>query len=203
MGGTGRRNDLTSIKRILDDNDEENPIKRIANEYFSDFVRYNRGFDRYLAVNQPERHHSTEVIVFYGEPGTGKSYRARHLVDDDKQYWKMGGNHWWDGYRQQELVVFDEFKGGIPWGQFLQIMDENPLKVEVKGACIEFTSKMVAFTSNAWPKDWYKPEYPWEAFKRRVNHWIYCHSIEKEVDCGEDYDMFIAQHLIDTNKCSF
>ncbi len=201
MGGTGRRNDLVSIKRILDDPDEENPIKRIANEHFGDYVRYNRGFINYLAVNQPVRDKSTEVIVYYGEPGTGKSYAAKHLNED--QYWKMGANHWWDGYRGQQLVIFDEFKGGIPWGQFLQIMDENPLQVEVKGACIQFTSSQVAFTSNAWPKEWYKEAYPWEAFRRRVDRWIYCHDIHNHIDCGNDWALFVEQANVANNKYDF
>ncbi len=184
---------MQEIKRLLDDPDDPNPIKRVATDHFGPYCRYHNGFLKYLCLNEPQRNWHTETYVFYGKTGTGKSYTAKALGEEDSVYWKQRGG-WWDNYRGQELVILDEYKGWLPWGVFLQLMDEYPLQVETKGGNTQYRAKIIAFTSNDWPKSWYKDGTHFEAFERRVDHWIYCHSIDNHVNCGSSWDLFVEEH---------
>lgn len=52
------------------------------------------------------------VVVFWGPTGTGKSRRAWEEATWNA-YPKDPRSKFWDGYRDQKHVVFDEFRGGI------------------------------------------------------------------------------------------
>ncbi len=197
-GGQGTRNDLSDVKRILDTADESNTSKlqRVADANFGTFIRYHKGMDRYLGLKEINRVEKTKVTVYFGKPGTGKSYRARRL-DFDSCYWKQQ-SAWWDNYEGQRCTVLDEFNGWLKWGDFLQLMDENPLMIEKKGGQTSFISEQLAITTNAWPMDWYKPEgHPWTAIARRVDRWIYCFDQQTEIVCT-NWDDFTAEYNRDT-----
>lgn len=61
-----------------------------------------------------------------------------------------------DGYRGQEHVVVDEFRGGIDISHMLRWLDRYPVLVEVKGSAAVLTAKKIWITSNLSPDDWYK-----------------------------------------------
>ncbi len=146
-------------------------------------------------LNAKPRETKTEVYIYYGATGTGKSHACQALMDAEDTYWKQVSK-WWDNYAGQELVIVDEFEGWLEYPIFLQIMDQYPLQVEVKGGNVEFCSKKIAFTSNMWPAQWYESSRAnIEAFKRRVDHWIYCDSIHEHHDYLKDWDAFVEHHL--------
>lgn len=148
----GSRSDLDDIKRKID---EGQTLKRIADEHFGSFIRYHRSFKEYKRIITPSRSERTLVYVLWGSSGVGKSVLARSLFPH--AYWKTN-NKWWDDYDCQEAVVWDEFKGQYPYRDLLRILDSTPLTLETKGATCQFTSKIVVFTSNFHPKDWYDEE---------------------------------------------
>ncbi len=151
-----------------------------------------------MGITQPQRSKKTEVWVLYGGTGTGKSYFALKRSAQEDTYWKQRGG-WWDNYLGQKTVVIDEYKAWLPWTVFLQVMDEYPLQVEVKNGNVQFLAETVVFTTNWWPRDWYSSDkHPFEAFQRRVDHWVMCHKMiddvtENHVDCGKDYAKFIEE----------
>lgn len=125
------------------------------------------------------RSQKTETWVIYGPPGTGKSRFVRERVGLGG-FWKSPNNNWWDGYTGQADVVMDDYKSWLPWSELLQVMDEYPLRVQVKGGFTTFVAKRVFITTNFKPAEWYgKPDdpdkdrkYPLEAILRRVEHWV-------------------------------
>lgn len=95
-----------------------------------------------------------EVIVFWGVTGSGKSRRAWDEAGEGA-YPKDPRTKFWDGYRSQEHVVIDEFRGGIDIGHVLRWFDRYPVLVEIKGSSTVLTAKKVWITSNIHPRQWY------------------------------------------------
>lgn len=92
--------------------------------------------------------------VFWGPTGTGKSKLA----------WEEGGIHsyvkdprtkWWCGYKSQEHVIIDEFRGIVDIAHLLRWLDRYPVNVETKGGAMPLAASKFWITSNLHPKDWY------------------------------------------------
>jgi len=93
-------------------------------------------------------------FVFWGTTGTGKSRRAWREAGMDA-YPKDPRTKFWCGYRSQENVVIDEFRGGIDIAHLLRWLDRYPVIVEVKGGSAVYVASRIWITSNLSPAAWY------------------------------------------------
>lgn len=150
-----------------------NTTTGIAELYPAAFIRYFRGINEYIKHVSPvvARSTKTELYVYWGPPGTGKSRRALEEargIDPESIYYKPRGL-WWDGYKQQRCVIVDDFYGWIKYDELLKITDRYPYKVQVKGGFEEFTSTHIWITSNVDIDEWYRfIGYKTEAIERRI-----------------------------------
>lgn len=152
----GKRNDLVNLKKDIDDGMTN--IKDIADKHFNFYLRYQKGIISYLNMKMYPRSQKTIVTVIYGPSNVGKSFSIRQAFPDAYWFTKPTGKNsplWFDGYNNQETVVFDEFYGWIPFDSFLRLCDAYPYNVEIKGSTIPFTSKRIFITSNKPPTQWY------------------------------------------------
>lgn len=138
-----------AVKQLIDEGKDD---KVIANEYFGYYIQSYRGLTQYRLLLSEERNFKTVVTVIYGPTGTGKSQWCWEHIKDP--FWKVKGQ-WWDGYRNQGVVVIDEFYGWLKYDEMLRLLDRYPYKVEVKGGYVQFNSKMIFITSNKQPHEWY------------------------------------------------
>lgn len=165
----GRRSDLESIREMLAGKE---PLKRVADEHFGDFIRYHRGFREYkILCGMSQRTWKTNVVVLTGRTGIGKSRYCQETYQN--AFWKRKGE-WWDGYDGHEHVIIDEFYGWLPIDTMLRIMDRYPLMVDTKGGAVNFEAKVICITSNiTWDK-WYewKNDDIKQAFLRRIDNFI-------------------------------
>jgi hypothetical protein len=146
----GKRKDLDEVKTLLDSGSS---LAAIADEHFSAFIRYEKGFRSYQRLKSARRDWPMELIFLVGPSGSGKSRWARTHYPD--AYWKAKGP-WWDGYDSEETVVWDEFYGhSLPYTELLRLTDRYPHSVEYKGGSCQFVSKRIVFTSNQLPRCWY------------------------------------------------
>lgn len=108
--------------------------------------------------------------VFWGQTGTGKSRRAWEEAGLEA-YPKDPRTKFWCGYRDQENVVIDEFRGGIDISHMLRWLDRYPVIVEVKGGSVVLKAKKIWITSNVDPRYWYPDLDPSTvaALMRRLN----------------------------------
>ena len=170
----GKRSDMVAVKRKLD---EHLPESQIADEHFGTWIRYYKGFREYKVMKHLTIHRTqkTHVYIFYGPPGYGKSYLARHW-DDPSTIYHKDRTKWWNDYYDHSTVVVDDMDGSIfSWKTFLGLMDETPFRVENKGGFVPFIANTLIFTTNCPPKDWYHYSplrMPWQAFERRVTRWL-------------------------------
>jgi len=150
--GQGKRNDLLAVKERLDQGASELDI---AEEFFGAWVRHGRAFKQYaLLKGNMKRSEHTHATVYFGEPGSGKTWRVSHETDG-KAFWlrqpSSGGTVWWDGYNGERDVVLDEFYGWIKYTELLRLIDRTPHIVETKGSAVPFISKRIFITSNKAP----------------------------------------------------
>ncbi|QXP07762.1 MAG: replication associated protein [Arizlama virus AZLM_25947] len=110
-----------------------------------------------------------KVVVYHGPTGTGKSRRAWEEATWSA-YPKDPRSKFWDGYRDQKHVVFDEFRGGIDIAHLLRWFDRYPVLVEIKGASTCLVAEKIWITSNLHPSAWYPDlDYvTYQALERRL-----------------------------------
>lgn len=141
----GKRSDLDVIKEKIKNGVTE---KDIADEHFTKWVVYRKSFAAYRQLNAADEIRTNLRVVFlYGAAGCGKTrlayetYRNLYRVPDHTL-------KWFDGYRQEETVLLDDYRGSGDDGFLLQLLDIYPMQVPVKGGFEPWTPKLIIITSN-------------------------------------------------------
>ena len=148
----GERTDLTAICAAAMD-----PTVTLASIISLDapnFLRFHKGVMAIKTILAPKRSFKSEVFWFFGGTGTGKSHRARELAGE-RSFWKQN-SPWWCGYDPifDETVVIDEYRCDFSKFSFLlQLFDQFPLLVQVKGAQLQFSARRIIITSPKSPEE--------------------------------------------------
>jgi hypothetical protein len=158
----GARTDIDALKRSSDNGDS---LQALWSQHFGTMLRYHRAMASYRLVNAPSRDKKTQVYVFYGPPGSGKSGYAHRLYPNS--YGKDPTHRWWDGYDSHEFVIVDDYAGAWSYEYLKNICDRYPVAVETKGGTTAFTASTIVFTSNQHPRSWY-PNHPYSELERRI-----------------------------------
>lgn len=174
----GARNDLAAIHSALRAGASD---AALSDDYFGSYLRYYRGISQWRALHAPRRREKTQVIVFHGPTGTGKSQAAwciapeAYIFSPDSS---PSGVGWWCGYDAHSHVIIDDFYGNLRFSFMLQLMDRYPLRLQTKGGGVEFVASTLMITSNKHPSDWYNFDklgpHAWPAFERRLDHIYDC-----------------------------
>ena len=150
----GKRSDLEEVyQQVRDGVDMDTIVMENPDAYNRAHRVLNRMED--IVMRRKRRTERTLGEWVYGGTGTGKSHYA---FSHEDAYVYPYDNGWWDSYKQQDVVIFDEFRGQIPFNELLRIVDIHP-NYSVRRRCREpmpFISKKVIITS-ALP--------PWEVYK--------------------------------------
>jgi hypothetical protein len=164
--GRGKRNDLHELWQKAKDGVS---LKALSDSHGTSFIKYYRGVERVRTLHSSTRQWATEVYVFWGPTGTGKTKRAFELCSDPYVH---SGSSWFDGYDGQGDVIFDDFGGSeFKLTYLLKLLDRYPMQVPIKGSFVQWKPKRVFITANYHPDDWYpnaKPEHK-AALKRRIS----------------------------------
>jgi len=147
----GQRNDLIAVQRLLEDSSI--PIVDIATDHFVSFCRYNRFFSDYRAMYATERNAPTQVYVFYGTTGTGKTRAAYDMNCHQMDYISP----FFTDPLSRHVLLFDDVSNPVHlFGRrlFLRITDRYPMKVRCLGKYVEWNPKVIIFTTNENPASW-------------------------------------------------
>jgi len=162
----GKRNDLREIQQALRGGAS---VCDIYDKYPMLAARYPRFIDRCADYATEPRNWKTEVRVFLGPTGCGKTQLAHELLPD---IWVRPDGAWFDGYDRHKHVLFDDFDGGrdcgISYRFLLRLLDRYRLQVPIKGGFKEWVPRIIIITTNVEPRAWY----PWEDYaplERRID----------------------------------
>lgn len=162
--GAGTRSDLERIKDDMDGGMSHWDICQTTRSGFSGYARYHSFFYKYKRMKDDITYsrilrEPLEVIVIYGEAGTGKStsilvkeglkncYILRNPNNDNK---------FWNGYEGQKVLVIDDFYGWIKLNDILNILDNKPYRCRMLCDSVWARWEKVYITSNVGPEEWYK-----------------------------------------------
>lgn len=162
MSQQGHRSDIAAAVNLIAE--EKASLRTVARECPLPYVKYHKGFAALRAHHIEPRTEAPEVTVLWGETGAGKSRAAREMLgsDEDVYVWGPAQKHWFDAYDGQESVIFEEFRGQLPFGQMLELLDRYTPRVEYKGGCMPFVAKRIVITSPLPPEQWYKELDRWD-----------------------------------------
>jgi len=137
----GKRNDIHTIKNIINDGGTMVDVIEYANSYQS--LRTAELLMKYI---QPRRRWKTEVHWFFGPPASGKTQQAWELYPD--AYTANENYKWWDGYDNHKCVIIDDFRSTwCPFTYFLKLTDRYPFTVETKGGTRQFLADTIIITT--------------------------------------------------------
>lgn len=138
-------------------------------EYPYMMSRYPKFYGVYKnALNQNvKRTWMTEGLWWYGETGTGKSHEA-YTKYPDAYFWNSNDKGWWDNYEGQETVIIDNFRGNMPYGTLMQLVDRYPYKVrQRRNSPVPFLAKRVIIISSMSPELVYSKQTNIDQLRRR------------------------------------
>jgi hypothetical protein len=156
----GKRTDLQELAAMVK---EGATNLQIATANPVAFLKNARGLEALRsAVSKPENADARlyNVIVAYGATAQGKTLWV-HDTFGDKMYTApsvAGQTQWFDGYDGEEVILFDDYTGGIEMGFFLRLLDVYQMKLPVKGAYTAKRWNTVVITSNFPPEQWYRKD---------------------------------------------
>lgn len=148
----GKRNDLSEIKDdIMNGKDLDDIV--LKNPFL--YHQYGRTLEKIesIALKRNKRTNMTKGLYLWGTTGVGKSHEAYTNYGDDYYTW-VKDSKFQCGYKQQKVVIINEFRGELKLSQLLDMVDKWEFKVERKGKdAIPFNSELVIITSSIPPEE--------------------------------------------------
>lgn len=101
-----------------------------------------------------KRTEMTTCTWYVGPTGAGKSHKAYTEHPDAYDY--PYDDDWCDGYRAQDTMIINDFRGQIPYSKLLRYIDKWPMTVRVRNSQPRpFVSKHIVITSCKTPEQCY------------------------------------------------
>lgn len=155
--GQGDRTDLDEMVSFCK---TAKNVKEIIEKDGSKYCRYRQGFLDVHRRYQSVRTESPIVYWFYGPTGSGKSrtaYEMAMAIDSDNEpFRKNSQSKFWDGYDNQKVVIFEDFRyDQMPFSYLLQLLDRYPCLVDIKGTFAQFNSTHIFITCPQHPRQEY------------------------------------------------
>lgn len=190
----GYRSDLHNIK---DDLNNGASLYDIMNNYTGDFVRYHAGIEKMKSLidkKKTKKWRHVDVTVLIGSAGSGKTsfVAKKHGYENIFNLNLECDRFMFDGYDNEDVLLIDDFNGGIKYTQLLRILDGHPLPLNVKNGRRYANFTKVYITSNVKPCYWYNNIY--DNLKRRLKNCLevtkgntedLSHPFEKDCDLSD------------------
>jgi len=135
----------TDLNEIADEIKQGVLQQDIATNHFTQWCQYGKRFEDFRNLIETKRNWITDVIILWGESGSGKSFYASKFNAKPVLF----KNGFMINYEGEDTVVFEEFDlADFGRNMFLQITDRYPMMVNVKGGSRNWKPKTIYLTSN-------------------------------------------------------
>lgn len=182
----GRRNDLDDLYSMIKDGYSDYQILETMPESLLsiDKVERVRQVIRYEQFKDTFR--NLDVYYVYGDTSLGKTRSIMEKYGFSNVFRVTDYRHPFDGYRGQDVVVFEEFRSSFLFSEMLNYLDGYPLELPCRYANKYACYTKVYIVSNIPVSNQFReiqtdsPE-SWSAFMRRIKYIV--HYTYKGVDC--------------------
>ena len=189
----GARNDLADLYDMIKDGYTDSEILAVDPSYLKYIDKIERVRQTLLSDENKERWRDLDVTYIWGVTGTGKTRTVMEKYGYSKVYRVTDYDHPFDGYKGQDVIVFDEFRSSLQMTQMLDYLDGYPVELRAR-----YCNKQACFTkayiiSNIDLRDQYptiqrEDDKTWQAFLRRIK--------EVQVFDGKDVHIVDCQEYI-------
>lgn len=165
---SGQRTDLDAMVNAIK---AGSSLKDLCKDHTQGMLKYFGNASKISQLlSEKVRAWRTELYIYTGRAGSGKSYSAheeareflQQLGMDEEPYDLMvpskGQPLWFQDYTGQAVVIIDDFYGSIDIDFIKRLIDEYPVKVNVKNGNAQFLARRVYITSNVGWKNWWAAE---------------------------------------------
>lgn len=170
----GKRSDLANLYDMIREGKSNFEIIEENPKYMLHLDKIEKTRQTILESEFKNTFRKMRVEYVYGVTGAGKTRGVMEKYGYDKVFRVTDYLHPWDGYKGQDVVIFEEFKSSLRIQDMLNYLDGYPLELPSR-----YTNKIACYTkvfilSNILLEDQYRfvqQEDPgvWEAFLRRVH----------------------------------
>lgn len=159
----GKRTDLEDVCEAVK---QKVPMKEIASEYPTTFVKYHKGLEKLEEILMEHRTGPPYVEWRWGAAGTGKT---RGAVEKHANRYIKDNTKWWDGYKQQEAIIIDDYEAN-EWGyrDLLRLLDRYEYSGQTKGGYVKINSPFIYICSEFPPHELWKDN-KLAQVERRIN----------------------------------
>lgn len=168
----GMRGDIEEVRDMILRGEVTSDDVCVENPEF--WHQYGRTMDRLetIAYRKKFRTWMTKGVWYTGPTGAGKSHRVFEGYDPETHYVKNLQDEWWDGYKGQSIVIFNEFRGQIKFSELLDLMDKYPKTVKQRNRePVPFLAEEIRIASIKTPDEVYScaclDSEPFAQFQRR------------------------------------
>lgn len=165
----GKRSDINVLVERLCNAPRSTSVKRLVErrefDALSTYAKYPKFMDRIRMEALPRRvpapdtcsdapFKPPQVFWLHGPTGCGKSRWAYETYPEAYRF--PGAGFWYDGYVDEEVIIFDDFRFtkdyGLSFNHLLTLLDPYPLKVPIKGGMVEMLATTFIFTCPTTPE---------------------------------------------------
>ena len=184
----GVRNDLADLVSMIEDGMSDVEIVKESPQHVLNLDKIERYRQRVIEDRYKGEFRNVYVTYVYGKPGVGKTRSIMEKYGYTNVYRVTNYKHPFDGYKGQEVIIFDEFNSSLKITDMNQWIDGYPVELPCR-----YTNKVACYTkvyiiSNIRLEDQYpgiqqekKSKEIWLAFLRRLK-------IVKEYKSGGDVE---------------
>lgn len=170
----GKRSDLTNLYEMIREGKSNFEIIEENPKYMLHLDRIEKTRQTILESEFKNTFRKMRVEYVCGVTGAGKTRGVMEKYGYDKVFRITDYLHPWDGYKGQDVVVFEEFKSSLRIQDMLNYLDGYPLELPSRYANKVACYTKVFIISNVLLEDQYRFVQQedlgvWEAFLRRVH----------------------------------
>lgn len=170
----GQRNDITDLYAMIKEGLTNYEIMESNPQYMLQLDKIERARQVVLEDRYKKEWRTLSTTYIYGDTGAGKTRSVMEQYGYDNCYRVTDYEHPFDGYKGQDIIIFEEFRSSLRIGDMLNYLDGYPVELRCR-----YSNKVACFTkvyliSNIPLTDQYTElqkvqSETWQAFLRRIH----------------------------------